>query len=101
MSACLSCSCVACHLTSAGYVATTGVTLNIVDAYQDQRFDRHVDEDSLSGFKHRSILCMPIRNANGRIIGVSQLVNKTNGLPFTRNDENLFEVCLWKQLLHP
>lgn len=75
-----------------GFVATTGSTVNIPDAYSDPRFDRHVDEDSLSGFRHKSILCMPIKNANGRIIGVSQLVNKMSDLPFTRNDENLFEV---------
>lgn len=77
-----------------GYVATTGATLNIPDVYADPRFDQHVDQDSLTGFKHRSILCMPIKNASGRIIGVSQLINKMNGSPFTRNDENLFEVRL-------
>ena len=75
-----------------GFVATTGQTLNIPDAYSDPRFDRHVDDNSLSGFTHKSILCMPIKNASGKIIGVSQLVNKINGSPFSRNDENLFEV---------
>lgn len=75
-----------------GFVATTGQTLNIPDAYSDHRFDRHVDDNSLSGFTHKSILCMPIRNASGKIIGVSQLVNKMKGTPFSRNDENLFEV---------
>lgn len=75
-----------------GFVATTGQTLNIPDAYSDPRFDRHVDDNSLSGFIHKSILCMPIKNASGKIIGVSQLVNKLNGQPFSRNDENLFEV---------
>lgn len=74
-----------------GYVATTGENLNIPDAYNDPRFDRHVDDNSLSGFRHQSILCMPIKNASGLIIGVSQLVNKMNGRPFSRNDENLFE----------
>lgn len=75
-----------------GFVATTGQTVNIPDAYADQKFDKHVDDNSLSGFKHKSILCMPIKNSSSKIIGVSQLVNKLNGNPFTTNDENLFEV---------
>ena len=75
-----------------GFVATTGHTVNIPDAYVDHKFDQHVDDNCLSGFKHKSILCMPIKNSCGKIIGVSQLVNKLNGNPFTTNDENLFEV---------
>uniref|UniRef100_T1K849 GAF domain-containing protein n=1 Tax=Tetranychus urticae TaxID=32264 RepID=T1K849_TETUR len=76
-----------------GYVAATGETLNIPNAYQDARFDTSVDAFDPRGFVHKSILCMPIRNANRRIIGVSQLVNKLNGQPFNKNDENLFESC--------
>lgn len=72
-----------------GYVATTGETLNIPDAYEDERFDSTVDDGS--GFRHRSVLCMPIRNADNKIIGVSQLINKAIGMPFNKNDENLFE----------
>lgn len=75
-----------------GFVATTGNTVNIPDAYSDHKFDQHVDDNSVTGFKHKSILCMPIRNSSSKIIGVSQLVNKLNGNPFTTNDENLFEV---------
>ena len=75
-----------------GYVATTGHTVNIPDAYVDPKFDQHVDDNSMSGFKHKSILCMPIKNSSSKIIGVSQLVNKLNGCPFSKNDENLFEV---------
>lgn len=75
-----------------GYVATTGETLNIPNAYEDPRFDPTVDDDNPNSFKHKSILCMPIRNAEHKIIGVSQLINKLNGRPFNKNDENLFEV---------
>nr|XP_046916300.1 dual 3',5'-cyclic-AMP and -GMP phosphodiesterase 11-like [Dermatophagoides farinae] len=86
-----------------GYVATTGETLNIADAYNDCRFDPIVDDqdddnygdnnnvDDGNRFRHKSILCMPIRNATRKIIGVAQLVNKLNGRPFNKNDENLFE----------
>ncbi|XP_017486672.1 PREDICTED: dual 3',5'-cyclic-AMP and -GMP phosphodiesterase 11A-like [Rhagoletis zephyria] len=76
-----------------GYVASTGETLNIADAYADPRFDAHVDDHASNeaGFRHRGILCMPIRNASRKIIGVAQLVNKLNGQPFNMNDINIFE----------
>lgn len=61
----------------------------IVDAYQDSRFDPSVDENT--GFCHKSILCMPIKNTAGKIVGVVQLVNKFDNLPFTSNDENFLE----------
>jgi len=72
-----------------GYVATTGETLNIPNAYEDPRFDPAVDQGS--SFKTKTILCMPIRNSKGDIIGVIQLLNKMDGKPFNMNDENLFE----------
>ena len=74
-----------------GYVAATGETLNIPNAYDDPRFDPFVDQDSPQ-FKHQSILCMPIKNSERTIIGVAQLINKINGTPFNKNDENIFEV---------
>lgn len=61
-----------------GHVATTGETVNIHSAYEDQRFDPSVDEGQL--FKHKSILCMAIKNSLGQIIGVIQLINKFDDL---------------------
>ncbi|XP_048589168.1 dual 3',5'-cyclic-AMP and -GMP phosphodiesterase 11 isoform X2 [Nematostella vectensis] len=79
-----------------GHVATTGETLNIPDAYADERFDPtqlalYSQVDQVSGFTTKTILCMPIKNASGDIIGVVQLLNKVDGTPFNKNDENLFE----------
>jgi putative methionine-R-sulfoxide reductase with GAF domain len=68
----------------AGYVAATGDTLNIPDAYVDPRFNPDVDRRS--GYRTRTILCMPMRNHAGKVIGVFQLLNKHEGL-FTREDE--------------
>lgn len=45
--------------------------MNIPDAYADHRFDHSVDEGT--GFKHKTILCMAIKNSEGRIIGVIQV----------------------------
>lgn len=64
-------------------------TVNIPVAEEDSRFDPTVDEST--GFKHRTILCMAIKNSSGDIIGVIQLINKFNELPFTKNDENFVE----------
>ncbi|XP_074034856.1 phosphodiesterase 11 isoform X2 [Leptinotarsa decemlineata] len=72
-----------------GYVATTGETVNLLNVYEDPRFDP--DADKGTNFRHKTVLCMPIKNSKGRIIGVIQLINKFNDLPFTKNDENFVE----------
>eukprot|EP00002_Diphylleia_rotans_P039768 TRINITY_DN9309_c0_g1_i2.p1 TRINITY_DN9309_c0_g1~~TRINITY_DN9309_c0_g1_i2.p1 ORF type:complete len:1089 (+),score=218.61 TRINITY_DN9309_c0_g1_i2:44-3310(+) len=71
----------------AGHVASTGQTLNIPDAYLDPRFNPDVDRRS--GYKTKSILCMPIRNARGAVIGVTQMINKLDGTFFDEADEQL------------
>jgi adenylate cyclase len=70
----------------AGHVATTGETLNIADAYQHPLFNREVDRQT--GYTTRTILCMPMRNSSGEVIGVTQVVNK-RGAAFTQVDEQL------------
>lgn len=42
------------------YVARTGITVNIKDAYNDPRFSRELDQKT--GFITRSLLCMPVRS---------------------------------------
>src|SRR5688572_10434175 len=70
----------------AGWVAQSGETVNIPDAYNDRRFYPAVD--LRSGYRTRSILCMPMRNPQGVTIGVIQVLNKADG-PFTADDEAL------------
>ena len=67
----------------AGYVAHTGKTLNIEDAYLDPRFNSAVDRQS--GFVTRTVLCMPVVNRDGRVIGVTETINKKRGR-FDAND---------------
>ena len=62
----------------AGYVANTGISTNISDAYlidefQPYSFDKHFDETS--GYRTHSMLTVPIKNYLGRVIGVIQLIN--------------------------
>jgi len=68
----------------AGTVFTTGHAMNIPYAYADLRFDPTVDKQT--GFFTRSILCTPVVNKQGKIIGVTQTLNKKDG-PFTDEDE--------------
>lgn len=68
----------------AGYVASTGQTLNIPNAYEDPRFDPTVDQRT--GYLTRTILCMPVYNSAETLIGVTQLINKQQG-SFTASDE--------------
>jgi signal transduction histidine kinase/CRP-like cAMP-binding protein len=72
----------------AGTVAATGEIINIPDAYADPRFNPKVDQSS--GYRTVSILCMPMKNRTGAIIGVFQLLNKTEGT-FSKEDEEFIE----------
>src|SRR5688572_17464992 len=72
----------------AGWVALSGDVVNIVDAYTDTRFQPAVD--LRSGYRTRSILCTPMRNSLGAIVGVLQVLNKRSG-PFTHGDEELLD----------
>lgn len=55
---------------------------------QDHRFSDEIDK--LTGYKTKSLLCMPIRNSDGEIIGVAQAINKSpGGALFTEDDEKV------------
>ncbi len=70
----------------AGHCVKTGTVLNIPDAYEDNRFDRA--HDRATGFRTRSVLCAPVINRSGEIIGVAQTINKKAGY-FDEEDEDL------------
>lgn len=70
----------------AGHVLLTGETINIKDAYKDKRFNPDVDKKT--GYRTKTILCMPIKNFNQEIIGVFQVLNKFDEY-FTPDDEDL------------
>jgi adenylate cyclase len=72
------------HLGIAGTVFTSGTAINIPHAYADLRFNPAFDRKT--GFFTRSILCVPVVNQHGKVIGVTQVLNKKSG-PFTAEDE--------------
>jgi len=73
------------HLGIAGAVFTSGKAINIPYAYADLRFNPAFDKKT--GYFTRSILCVPITNKRGKVIGVTQVLNKRGG-PFTGDDES-------------
>lgn len=73
----------------AGWVAQTGRPLIIPDTSKDPRFNPQVDEHS--GFRTRSILCVPMIH-RGRLTGVVQVLNKRGGGEFNRDDLEILTV---------
>lgn len=59
-----------------GHVATTGVTVNLVDAYSHPLFNPAVDIET--NYKTTSLLCVPVKDSDGKVIGVVNMINKTD-----------------------
>ncbi|MGA3245791.1 MAG: PP2C family protein-serine/threonine phosphatase [Bacteroidota bacterium] len=72
----------------AGHVAKTGKTINLKDAWKDKRFFSGFD--LRTGFQTKTMLCMPMRDRKGKIIGVFQIMNKNAGT-FSKEDETFLE----------
>ena len=71
----------------AGDVAKTRKGANIADAYADPRFNP--DFDRQTGYRTRSILCLPMLSSKGKLVGVIQVLNKKGGGVFDERDESL------------
>ena len=69
-----------------GFVALSGEIVNIPDAYQDPRFNRETDDKT--GYRTRSMLCVPMRRTDGDVVGLLLALNKKAG-PFDAQDESM------------
>ena len=69
-----------------GWVAQNNESVLIPDAYKDARFDPSFDKRS--GFRTRSMLCVPL-TYKSKPIGVMTILNRLDGNPFTESDKNL------------
>jgi len=67
----------------AGWVANHQEPLVLADAYRDSRFNPAYDRRT--GFRTRSILCVPLR-ARGEQVGVVEVLNRRDGKPFDGQD---------------
>ncbi|MCD6413597.1 MAG: GAF domain-containing protein [Elusimicrobia bacterium] len=72
-----------------GVVAATGKILNIKDAYSDSRFD--IETDRKTGYRTKTILSSPMKNKDGEILGVFQVLNKKDGT-FNEEDEKILSL---------
>ncbi len=70
----------------AGHVFQSGQPICTDAPYDDERFNRSVDERT--GFVTRSIVCVPVRTMAGDLIGVMQSLNKREGA-FSKDDLDL------------
>lgn len=66
--------------TIATYVANKGETVNIVDIYNDDNFDFSgaLKFDQNTNYRTQSMLAIPLKNFEGDVIGVLQLINAAN-----------------------
>jgi HD-GYP domain-containing protein (c-di-GMP phosphodiesterase class II) len=82
----------------AAFSALNAKTINIADAYTVEGFDfsgtRNFDKKT--GFRSKSFLTVPMRNHEGAVIGVLQLINSKGAtpgeiVPFSNSDQRLAE----------
>ena len=80
------------------YAAIHSQTVNIADAYTEANFDfsgtRHFDEGT--GYRSQSLLAVPMKDHEGEVIGVLQLINaqrhgSRDVVPFSSADQSLAE----------
>ena len=73
----------------AGEVFTTHQAVNIPDAYADPRFNPEIDR--ITGYKTKTILCVPVINKYGVPVGVVQVLNHHGGV-FNLRDQRRLEM---------
>jgi len=77
----------------AGWVAKHEQHVLIPNAREDPRFYQGIDK--ISGFKTKSILCVPLK-AKTRSIGVLEAINKADGTSFTEEDALLLSIFAYQ-----
>jgi putative ABC transport system ATP-binding protein len=76
------------HTGIAGAAATSGKPVRVADAYADSRFNSALDAET--GFRTRSMLCLPLHDRDGNVFAVTQLLNRRDGQPFDDRDERRY-----------
>jgi len=67
-----------------GQVIQTGRPMRVDAATEPERIDRQVD--SQLGYQTKTLLCVPMRDSSGELLGVFELINSLSG-EFTAEDE--------------
>ena len=69
----------------AGRVFRTAEAVNTPDAHTDPDFHREVDVRT--GYRTKSLLCVPVRNRQGSVFAVAQVINRRDAERFDAADE--------------
>ncbi|MGE3772307.1 MAG: adenylate/guanylate cyclase domain-containing protein [Gammaproteobacteria bacterium] len=75
------------HVGIAGECFTRRTPIVIDEAYSDPRFNPAIDRTT--GFRTRSILCVPVVNRHGLAVGVVQVLNRRSGSFSARDRQRL------------
>jgi Nif-specific regulatory protein len=75
-----------------GEVLRTGQPARVDDCYTDPRFSKNVDQTS--GYVTRNMLCWPLRDADGDLIGTFEVMNKNGGLFTAEDEESLTQLAV-------
>ncbi|MEO2033382.1 MAG: sigma-54-dependent Fis family transcriptional regulator [Planctomycetaceae bacterium] len=67
-----------------GETLRTGRAVTVDDAYADPRFNQAVDRES--GYRTRNLICVPLKDSDGSIVGAFEGINRNRGLDFTEED---------------
>jgi HD-GYP domain-containing protein (c-di-GMP phosphodiesterase class II) len=86
------------HTMVAAYAVHHGTSVNVADAYTEEGFDFTGTKnfDKKTGYRSRSFLTVPMKNHEGEIIGVLQLINSKDVasgevVAFSDTDQHLAE----------
>ena len=75
-----------------GHSFSTGESIIVKDAYEDVRFNEAIDRST--GYRTKSVLCIPFRNSEGVVIGAFQAINKmTVSEIFTERDKEVLTLA--------
>ncbi len=68
------------HANVSSHVALSGEHINIGDVYKAENFDFSGPRkyDSVTGYRSKSMLVIPMKNHHGEVLGVVQLINATD-----------------------
>lgn len=84
------------------YCANTGKIVNIPDAYNEEGFDFSGTKkyDSVSNYRSKSMLVIPLRDHESQINGVLQLINRQSAdgkvTRFTKKDETIVQAMSYQ-----
>jgi putative ABC transport system ATP-binding protein len=72
-----------------GRVARSGEAISLADAQTHPEFARQID--ARTGYVTRSLLCVPIKDIEGRVFAVAELLNKKSAATFNAADVQRFQ----------